>query len=135
VLITRDVNSNYFKGASFVSQYLENNNVSLRKNNLTIISDASYLWIPQHVHLPANYKTFLTAPSLLIVDQGFAKVMQEHNKQGNLLHSIYDTNNTRRIAMFGQSHYNQNISIYLYDLKASNLHQMQMSPFDLSQIM
>jgi 4-amino-4-deoxy-L-arabinose transferase-like glycosyltransferase len=128
LLIMRDVNGNYFKGTSFVSQYLENNYVSFKKNNLTIISDAFYLWIPQHVfHLPANYKTFFdstlsrTQLSLLIVDPGFVKVMQEHNKQGNLLHSIYDSNNTRRIAMFGESQYNQNISIYLYEPKASNL--------------
>jgi Dolichyl-phosphate-mannose-protein mannosyltransferase len=122
LLITPNVNSFYFEGALFLIQYLEDNNVSLKKNNLTIISDAFYLWIPQHVfHLPGIYKTFFdntlsrTQSSLLIVDPGFIKVMHEHNGQGNLLHTIYDNNNTKKIAMFGESQYNQNMSVYLYE--------------------
>lgn len=129
LLITPNVNSFYFEGALFLIKYLENNNVSLKKNNLTIISDAFYLWIPQHVfHLPGTYKTFFdstlsrTRSSLLIVDPGFIKVMQEHNGQGNLLHTIYDSNNTKKIAMFGESQYSQNMSVYLYEPKASNSH-------------
>ncbi|MGC1933149.1 MAG: phospholipid carrier-dependent glycosyltransferase [Candidatus Nitrosopolaris sp.] len=127
LLITPNVNSFYFEGALFLTQYLEDNNVSFKKNNLTIISDAFYLWIPQHVfHLPGTYKTFFdstlsrTQLSLLIVDPGFIKIMQEHNKQGNLLHAIYDSNNTKKIAMFEESQYNQNVSIYLYEPRASN---------------
>ena len=125
LLITSNANSFYFEGALFLTQYLEDNNVSLKKNNLTIISDAFYLWIPQHVfHLPGTYKTFFdstlsrTQMSLLIVDAGFMEVMHEHNKQGMLLHTIYDTNNTKKIAVFGENQYNQNISIYLYKPKA-----------------
>jgi 4-amino-4-deoxy-L-arabinose transferase-like glycosyltransferase len=129
LLITSNVNSVNFEGALFLTQYLNNNNFSFKNNNLTVISDASYLWISQHVfHLPAIYKTFFdstlsrTHHSLLIVDPGFIQVMQEHNKQGNLLHTIYDTNNTKKLTMFGESQYNQNISIYLYEPKASNSH-------------
>jgi hypothetical protein len=129
LLIKSNTNYFYFEGDLFLTQYLEDNNVSLKKNNLTIISDAFYLWIPQHVfHLPGTYKTFFdstlsrTQLSLLIVDAGFMEVMHEHNKQGNLLHTIYDTNNTKKIAMFGKNQYNQNISIYLYKPKASDSH-------------
>lgn len=46
LLITPNVNSFYFEGALFLMKYLEGNNISLKKNNLTIISDAFYLWIP-----------------------------------------------------------------------------------------
>ncbi len=49
LLITSNTNSFYLEGALFLTQYLEVNNVSFKKNNLTIISDAFYLWIPQHV--------------------------------------------------------------------------------------
>ncbi|MDQ6667442.1 MAG: glycosyltransferase family 39 protein, partial [Thermoproteota archaeon] len=127
LLITSNTNSFYLEGALFLTQYLEVNNVSFKKNNLTIISDAFYLWIPQHVfHLPGTYKTFFdstlsrTEMSLLIVDAGFMEVMHEHNKQGMLLHTIYDTNNTKKIAVFGENQYNQNLSIYLYKPKASH---------------
>ena len=129
LLITPNVNSFYFEGALFLIQYLEYNNVSFKKNNLNIISDAFYLWIPQHIfHLPGTYKTFFdstvsrTQLSLLIVDPGFINVMQQHNEQGNLLHAIYDSNNTKKIAMFRESQYNQNMSIYLYESRASNSH-------------
>lgn len=129
LLITPNVNSIYFKGALFLIQYLEDNNISFRKNNLTVISDAFYLWIPQHVfHLPGTYKTFFdstlsrTRSTLLIVDPGFIKVMQEHNKQGNLLYGIYDSNNTKKLAMFQEGQHNQNISIYLYEPRVSNSH-------------
>jgi hypothetical protein len=124
VLITRDVNSNYFEGASFVSKYLENNYVSFKKNNLTLISDAFYLWILQYVfHLPGIYKTYFdnalsnNQMSILVVDPGFLKVMHENSKQGKLLHSIYNSNNTRNIASFRENQSNQNMSIYLFEPK------------------
>jgi len=129
LLITSNANSFYIEGALFLTQYLEANNVSLKKNNFTVVSDAFYLWIPQHVfHIPGTYKTFFdstlsrTQQSLLIVDAGFMEVMHEHNKQGNLLHAIYDTNNTKKIVGFGENQYDQNISIYLYKPKATNSH-------------
>ena len=129
LLITSNANSFYIEGALFLTQYLEANNVSLKKNNFTVVSDAFYLWIPQHVfHIPGTYKTFFdstlsrTQESLLIVDAGFMEVMHEHNKQGNLLHAIYDTNNTKKIVGFGENQYDQNISIYLYKPKATNSH-------------
>lgn len=129
LLITSNANSFYIEGALFLTQYLEANNVSLKKNNFTVVSDAFYLWIPQHVfHIPGIYKTFFdstlsrTQQSLLIVDAGFMEVMHEHNKQGNLLHAIYDTNNTKKIVGFGENQYDQNISIYLYKPKATNSH-------------
>ena len=125
LLITANINSVNFEEALFLTQYLNDN----KNNNLTIVSDAFYLWIPQHVfHLPATYKTFFDSTlsriqhSILIVDPGFIQVMHEHNKQGNLLCTIYDTNNTKRIAMFGESQFNRNISIYLYEPKTSNSH-------------
>jgi hypothetical protein len=77
---------------------------------------------------PAPTKHFLIAhyleprSSLLIVDPGFIKVMQEHNKQGNLLYGIYDSNNTKKLAMFQEGQHNQNISIYLYEPRVSNSH-------------
>jgi Dolichyl-phosphate-mannose-protein mannosyltransferase len=129
LLMTSNVNSFYFEGDLFLIKYLEGSNISLKKNNLTIISDAFYLWIPQHVfHLPGIYKTFSdntlsrTQSNLLIVDPGFIKIMREHNEQGDLLHAIYDSNNTKKIAMFVESQYNQNMSIYLYEPRASNSH-------------
>jgi hypothetical protein len=129
LLIMSNVNSIYFEGALFLIRYLEGNNVSFRKNNLTVISDAFYLWIPQHVfHLPGTYKTYFDSTlsrsqlSLLIVDPGFIKVMQEHNKQNNLLYAIYHNNNTKKLATFRESQYNQNMSIYLYEPRASNSH-------------
>ena len=129
LLITPNINSVNFEAALFLTQYLNDNNFSFKNNNLTIVSDAFYLWIPQHVfHLPATYKTFFDSTlsriqhSILIVDPGFIQVMHEHNKQGNLLRTIYDTNNTKRIAMFGESKFNRNISIYLYEPKTSNSH-------------
>ncbi len=129
LLIMSNVNSFYFEGALFLIQYLEGNNVSFRKNNLTVISDAFYLWIPQHVfHLPGTYKTYFDSTlsrsqlSLLMVDPGFIKVVQEHNKQSNLLYAIYHNNNTKKLATFRESQYNQNMSIYLYEPRASKLH-------------
>jgi hypothetical protein len=133
LLITSNANSFYFEGALFLTQYLEANSVSLKKNNLTVISDAFYLWIPQHVsqhvfHLPGTYKTFFdstlsrTQQSLLIVDAGFMEVVRDPYKPGNLLHAINDTNNTKKIAAFGENQYNQNISIYLHKPKAINSH-------------
>ena len=127
LLITSDANSFYFEGVLFLTNYLKNNNVIFGNNNLTIISDAFYLWIPQHVfHLPDIYKTFFDSklsrsqPSLLIVDAGFLGAMHEHNKQGDLLHSLYDTNSTKKLVMFGKNQYNQNISIYLYKPKSNS---------------
>jgi dolichyl-phosphate-mannose--protein O-mannosyl transferase len=121
LLITSNANSFYFEGDLFLTNYLEKNDVSFKNNNLTVISDAFYLWIPQHVfHLPDIYKTFFdiklsrTQPSLLVVDAGFLDAMHEHNKQGSLLHSIYDANSTKKLIMFGKNQYDQGVSVYLY---------------------
>jgi hypothetical protein len=123
-MITSNANSFYFEGDLFLTNYLKNNNVSIQNNNLTVISDAFYLWIPQHVfHLPDIYKTFFdsklsrTQQSLLIVDAGFLDAMHRHNKQGNLLHSIYDTNSTKKLVVLGKNQYNHSISVYLYKPK------------------
>jgi hypothetical protein len=124
LLITSNANSFYFKGDLFLTDYLKKNNLSFRNNNLTVISDAFYLWIPQHVfHLPDIYKTFFdiklsrTQESLLIVDAGFLDAMHEHNTQGSLLHSIYDSNSTKKLMMLGKNQYDQGVSVYLYKPK------------------
>lgn len=117
--IIPQVNLPYFEGISYLSNYLKSHSTNYNGNDITIISDATYLWIPQYVfHLPGSYKTFYdstlskTKPSLLILDPAFKMVMKQGNTQGRLLQSIYDSKNTVKIAMLGRP--TQNISIYRY---------------------
>jgi hypothetical protein len=117
--IIPQANLPYFEGISFLSNYMQSHRFDYKKDGLTVISDAIYLWIPQHVfHLPGSYDTLydstlsMAKPSLLIVDPAFKMVMKQGNSQGRLLESIYHNKNTVKIAILGRP--TQNISFYRY---------------------
>lgn len=115
--IIPQVNLPYFEVIVYLSNYLKTHRIDYDNRGITIISDAIYLWIPQHVfHLTGSYKTFYDntlsrdEPSLLIVDPAFKMVVKERNSQSSLLQSIFHNKNTVKVAMLGRP--TQNISIY-----------------------
>ena len=124
-LIIQSTNSFYYEAAAFLSKFLEsteNNNINNRNNqDVTVIADAFYLWIPQHVfHLPAIYKTYFDKPSvspqiILIDDPGFRKVISGNDIQAKLLRDIYNSKGIHRISTFQSNLKYINASIYVRD--------------------
>ena len=121
--IATNDNSSYFEAAAFVVQYLHNDSNSNADNNyynnnkITVISNPFYSWIPLDVfHLNHNYYVdyyndiipVKTKKVLLTVDPPLIDRLS-HNQAANPIQKIYNSNNTKRIAIFGQ------VSIYLYD--------------------
>jgi hypothetical protein len=53
-MITSD-NSSHFKAATFVSQYIHNNNTNY-KNKIILISNPFYSWIPKYAFHLNNYQ-------------------------------------------------------------------------------
>ena len=126
-LIIPSTNSFYYEAAAFLSPFLkstENNNINNRNNqDVTVIADAFYLWIPQYVfHLPAIYKTYFIyyfdkpsiSPQIILIDDpGFRIVISGNDIQAKLLRDIYNSKGIHRISTFGGEY--ANASIYVRD--------------------
>jgi tetratricopeptide (TPR) repeat protein len=130
MLIATSDNSSYFEAAAFVVQYLHNdNNISNVDNNnnnkITVISNPFYSWIPLHVfHLNhARYVDYYndkiplkTKNVLLTVDPPMVDRLS-HHQAAKPIQEIYNSNSTKRIAIFGGNMHNKydQVAVYLYD--------------------
>jgi hypothetical protein len=123
MIIATNDNSSYFEATAFVVRYLHNDNNGNADDNyynntrITVISNPFYSWIPLDVfHLNHNYYVdyyndiipVKTKKVLLTVDPPLIDRLS-HNQAANPIQKIYNSNNTKRIAIFGQ------VSIYFYD--------------------
>ena len=109
-LIIPSTNSFYYEAAAFLSQVLkttDDNNINNRNiQNVMVIADAFYLWIPQYVfHLPAMYKTYFDKPSvsprvILIDDPGFRKVISGNDIQAKLKRYTQNINISIKFKVF-----------------------------------
>jgi len=123
MIIATNDNSSYFEATAFVVRYLHNDNNGNADDNyyhntrITVISNPFYSWIPLDVfHLNHNYYVdyyndiipVKTKKVLLTVDPPLIDRLS-HNQAAKPIQKIYNSNNTKRIAIFGQ------VSIYFYD--------------------
>jgi hypothetical protein len=112
-------NSLYFEAAAFVVQYLHNDSNSNADDNnkITVISNPFYSWIPLDVfHLNHaryvdyyNDKIPLKTKNVLLTVDPIMRDRLSHHQAAKPIQEIYNSNNTKRIAIFGK------VSIYLYD--------------------
>jgi tetratricopeptide (TPR) repeat protein len=131
ILVTTSNNSSYFDAAAFLVRYLYNgNNTGNSQNNdeITIVSNPFYSWIPMDVfHLNhARYVDYYdrkiplyTKDVLLTVDPPIVDKLL-HNQAAKPIQQIYNSNNTKRIALFGGNLHNRydEVSVYLYEQDA-----------------
>jgi tetratricopeptide (TPR) repeat protein len=136
MIIATSDNSLYFEAAAFVVQYLHNDSNSNADNNnnnneITVISNPFYSWIPLDVfHLNHaryvdyyNDKIPLKTKNVLLTVDPIMRDRLSHNQAAKPIQEIYNSNNTKRIAIFGgngDNKYDQ-VSIYLYDNSATML--------------
>ena len=130
MIIATNDNSSYFEAAAFVVRYLHNDTNSnaddnyYNNNKITVISNPFYSWIPLDVfHLNhARYIDYYndkiplkTKNVLLTVDPPMIDRLS-HHQAAKPIQEIYNSNNTKRIAIFGGNMHNKydQVSIYIY---------------------
>jgi tetratricopeptide (TPR) repeat protein len=141
--IATNDNSSYFEAAAFVVQYLHNDTNSnaddnyYNNNKITVISNPFYSWIPLDVfHLNhARYIDYYndkiplkTKNVLLTVDPPMIDRLS-HHQAAKPIQEIYNSNNTKRIAIFGGNMHNKydQVSIYIYDNSVTMLNNKGLS--------
>jgi hypothetical protein len=109
-------NLSYFKAIAFIVDYLaENNNKNKtdNSNQVTVISNPIYLWVPQYVfdtnHLFKDFydkRSITTDKILLIVDRDFKKIMSGNDKDAEWTKGLYnDATNTIALIISGKIGY------------------------------
>jgi hypothetical protein len=96
--LTANANENKFILAAFVTRYLENN----RNDNVTVISNHVYSWIPKYVlglgnieyRIPEDTRPPGNQKVMLVVDDAFRLVTSLNNTMGESLRMIYDLYST-----------------------------------------
>jgi tetratricopeptide (TPR) repeat protein len=125
VLTATTDNSSYFEAAAFVVQYLHNVNNLDNNNKITVISNPFYSWIPldvfhlNHAHYVDYYNDKIplkTKNVLLTVDPPMVDRLL-HHQAAKPIQEIYNSNSTKRIALFGGNMHNKydQVTVYLYD--------------------
>ena len=119
LIIPINLNSAYFEAANFIIQYLRSNN----SNDITVISNPFYTWIPQSVlQLDHNYIDYYngdisvkTHKVLLIVDPALIYILRNH-EAADQIQKNFNLYTTNRIATFvgGANKYDK-VSVYLYE--------------------
>ena len=114
-------NDQYYEATTFISHYLGNH----EHDNLTIMSDAFYRWIPRYVFdLTVDYQDYTNPlPTnnsiLLVVDSGFLSQMRMPESLwngSNLLKYYYHSNDSKRLVTFPSDRTSSNnVSLYLYN--------------------
>ena len=132
LLITTNLNYSYFQALAFISKYIslvngpDNNYTNGHKNDLSVISDFSYTWIPQYVLQKGYYKRYWnddpvkTEKVLLILQDDYLRHFLSNRffvgKENVTGDAVY--NDTSQIAMFkrnsGEQDVYNNHNIYPY---------------------
>jgi hypothetical protein len=129
ILITPiNLNSAYFEAAAFIVKYLHDDTVNKpvggNSNDITIISNPFYSWIPQSIfHLDYNYIDYYngdisikTRKVLLTVDPALLYILKNH-EAAEQIQKNFNLYTANRIATFEGSMQNHKVSIYLYESK------------------
>ena len=123
-----NLNSAYFEAAAFIVKYLHDDTVNKpvggNSNDITIISNPFYSWIPQSIfHLDYNYIDYYngdisikTRKVLLIVDPALLYILKNH-EAAEQIQKNFNLYTANRIATFEGSMQNHKVSIYLYESK------------------
>ena len=136
MLIATSNNSAYFETAAFLVRYLYNGNTntgnSQNNDKITVVSNPFYSWIPRDVfHLNhARYVDYYdgkiplyTKDVLLTVDPPMVDKLL-HHQAAKPIQQIYNSNDTKRIALFGGANvhnkYDQ-VTVYLYEQDAPTM--------------
>jgi dolichyl-phosphate-mannose-protein mannosyltransferase len=123
-----NLNSAYFEAAAFIVKYLHDDTVNKpvggNSNDITIISNPFYSWIPQSIfHLDYNYIDYYngdisikTRKVLLTVDPALLYILKNH-EAAEQIQKNFNLYTANRIATFEGSTQNHKVSIYLYESK------------------
>jgi hypothetical protein len=125
-----NLNSAYFDAATFIVKYLHdytgNKPLGKNSNDITVISNPFYSWIPQSIfHLDYNYIDYYngyisinTRKVLLIVDPALIYILKNH-QAAEQIQKNFNLYTKNRIATFEGSMQNYKVSVYLYESKSN----------------
>lgn len=138
--ITQDQSSQYFMAASFVEQYLKDNNLmqinakghhnNNNNNNITVISDPFFTWIQKYKFHNDNFIPYILVPEDLmlktekvisIIDRNFRQELEIGANLGIRLEKLISSFDTEKLATFKNNSSKANyIDVLVSDLDRPN---------------